>query len=114
MSDAERVYEMVARRKDRAKALGLLKTAFDFYCELTRWYPESAKTTPGFIPESSDGLQPTLRRLPRSPGSGSHAGPDCRPHDERPPGYGSAQSSSRRGETNPGCPPGRPEPVMSG
>ena len=57
MSDAERVYEMVERRKERAKGLGLPKTAFDLYCELTRWYPESAKNTPGFIPESVSDMQ---------------------------------------------------------
>jgi len=52
MSEAERIHALVEHRKNRAKALGLLETAFDFYCELTRWYPESAKNTPGLVPES--------------------------------------------------------------
>ncbi len=57
MSEVERIHALVEHRKSRAKALGLLETAFDFYCELSRWYPESAKNTPGLVPVSVSDVQ---------------------------------------------------------
>jgi hypothetical protein len=52
MSDANRIYAEVERRKKRAKELGLPETVFRFYYELARYFPAQWTACPSYIPNS--------------------------------------------------------------
>jgi hypothetical protein len=57
MIETETLYAEVSRRKTRAKALKLPETVFENYCELARWYPESVKLSPSYIPDCVSDVQ---------------------------------------------------------
>jgi hypothetical protein len=61
MSEADKIYVEVERRKKRAQELGLPKIVFDFYHKLAQWYPAWAEF-PDHIPRSVSDVQQGRKR----------------------------------------------------